>query len=140
MLALDEGAFARLFIAASAVAPSRRSRWLQSIARELEGHPPSATARRLRRLQARRRNGQKCYRLVEDEVDLVEMLISAGTLAASDCDDHGKVEAALSKFLRLVIEDHRNAFQHDREICDRVRVGLCLSVLRKKVPGDPPQR
>jgi hypothetical protein len=78
MLALDEGALARLVIAA--VAPSRRSRWLKSIARELEGHTPSPTARRLRRFQARRRSGQKCYRLTLDEIDVVEMLLSAGAL------------------------------------------------------------
>jgi hypothetical protein len=133
MLALDEGALARLVIAASAVAPSRRSRWLQSIARELEGHTPSPTARRLRRFQARRRSGQKCYRLTLDEIDVVEMLLSAGVLAPRDRDDHIKVERALERFISICIADHRNAFQHDRKIFDTVRIGLCLSVLRKGV-------
>src|SRR5262249_20677416 len=109
------------------------------MARKLQ-NPPSATARRLRKFQARRHNGQACYRIVQDQVDLEELLLASGTLAPADRDDHRKVEAALSRFLSLCILDHRNAFQSDREIYDTVRVGLCLSALRKKVSDDPPKR
>ena len=70
----------------------------------------------IRKYQARRRNGQRCYRVVEDQVDLEEMLLASGTLAPADREDHSKVEAALSRFISLCIADHRNTFQPDREI------------------------
>ena len=138
MLALDDGALARLCIGATAIAPDKRSRWLQRMARKLQ-NPPSATALRLRKFQARRRNGQACYRVVQDQVDLEELLLASGTLAPADRDDHSKVEAALSRFLSLCILDHRNAFQSDQEICDNVRIGLRVSALRKVSDG-PPKR
>ena len=141
MLALDDGAWARLCIAATAVAPRQRNRWLQRVAKELEGHPPSPTARRLRQYQARRRRGEACYRITQDCVNLEELLLASGTLAPADRDDHSKVEAALSRFIGVCIADyHRNAFQSDREIYDTVRVGLCLSALRRKVSDGPPKR
>ena len=139
MIGLSDVGLAYLVLAVGRVAPRKRNRWLQRTARELE-HPPSATARRLRRYQARRRNGQACYRIVQDCVDLEELLLAAGTLAPADRDDHGKVESALAGFIRICILDHRNAFQSDREIYDRVRVGLCLSALRRKVSDGPPKR
>jgi hypothetical protein len=140
VLALDDGALARLFIGATRIAPHQRNRWLQRVAKELEGHPPSPTARRLRKFQARRHNGQACYRIVSDQVDLEELLLASGTLAPADRDDHSKVEAALARFLSLCIADHRNAFQPGRGIYDTVRVGLCLSALRRKVSDGPPKR
>jgi hypothetical protein len=140
MLALSDEALARVAIAATRFAASRRGRWLKSIAAELEGHPPSATARRLRKFQARRRNGQRCYRLTLDEIDTKELLLASGTLLPADREDHSKVEAALSRFISLCIADHRNTFQPDREIYDTVRVKLCLSALRGKVSGGPPKR
>src|SRR5262245_37086721 len=88
------------------------------MARKLE-NPPSATALRLRKFQALQLNGQRCYPVVQDCVDLEELLLAAGTLAPADRDDHGKVEAALARFLSLCILDHRNAFQSDREITIR---------------------
>ena len=141
MIAMSDEGLAYLCIAASAVAPSRRSRWLQSIARELEGQSPSPTARRLRKFHARQRNGQRIYRVIEDQIDVEEMLLAAGVLAPRDRDNHAAVEAALSRFLRILISDHHgNAFPPGRGIYDTVRVGLCLSTLRKKVPGGPPKR
>jgi hypothetical protein len=137
MLALDDGALARIAIGATRIAPSQRGRWLKKLALEFEGHRPSATAQRLRRFQARRKNGQKCYRVVEDQVDLEEMLLASGTLAPADRDDTRAVERALSKLIRLMIEDHRNAFQHDQEIYDSVRIGLRVSTLRKVSDGPP---
>src|SRR5262249_41407051 len=82
-------------------------------------------------------HGQACYRIVQDCVDLEELLLAAGTLAPGDRDDHGKVEAALSRFLSLCIADHRNAFQSDEEIRANVRTGLRLSALRKVSDGQP---
>ena len=141
MLALSDEGLARLCIAATAIAPSRRGSWLKSIALELEGHPPSATARRLRKFHARQRNGQRVYRVIEDQIDVEEMLLAAGVLAAHDRDDHAAVEAALARFLRILIADHHgNAFPPDQGIYNTVRVKLCLSALRRKVSDGPPKR
>jgi hypothetical protein len=136
MIGLSDAGLAYIVLAANRIAPQQRGRWLQRIAHELE-HPPSATARRLRRYQARRRNGQACYRLTLDEIDTEELLLAAGTLAPADRDDHRKVESALAGFIRICILDHRNAFQPDREIYDNVRIELCWSALRKVSDGPP---
>jgi hypothetical protein len=136
-LAFSEEALARLCIGATRIAPQQRGRWLKKIAAEVEGHQPSPTARRLRKFQARRRNGQRCYRVVEDQIDLEEMLLASGTLAAADRDDHSKVEAALSRFISVCIADHRNAFQSDEKIYANVRIGLRVSALRKVSDGPP---
>jgi len=134
MIALTDVGLGLLVAAANRVVRHRRGRWLKSIAAELEGHRPSPTARRLRRFQARRHHGQACYRIVSDQVDLEELLLASGTLAPADRDDHGKVEAALSRFLSRCIADHRNAFQSDREIYDTVRAELGLTALQKALP------
>jgi hypothetical protein len=139
MLALDDAALARLAIGATRIAPHQRSRWLQRVARELEGHTPSPTARRLRKFHARQRNGQRVYRVIEDQIDVEEMLLAAGVLAPRDRDNHAAVEAALARFLHILISDHHgNAFPPGRGIYD-IRVGLCLSALRRKVPDGPPK-
>jgi hypothetical protein len=138
-LAFTDAGLAHLVLAANRIAPEHRGRWLQRIAHELE-HPPSATARRLRRYQLRRRNGQACYRIVQDQVELEELLLAAGTLAPADRDDHRQVEAALARFLSLCILDHRNAFQPDREIYDRVRIELGLTALQKALSHAAPKR
>jgi hypothetical protein len=139
MLALSDEALARVAIGATRVAPEHRSRWLRKNAAEFEGHRPSPTARRLRKYQARRKNGLRCYRLMLDEVDTEEMLLASRLLAPADRDDTGAVERALTRFLSRCILDHRNAFQHDQEICDNVRIGLRVSALRKVSDG-PPKR
>jgi hypothetical protein len=139
MLALDDGALARIAIGATRIAPSQRSRWLKSIAKELEGFEPNSNARRARKFRGRRKNGQACFRIVQDEVGLEELLLAAGTLAPADRDDHSKVEAALSRFLSLCILDHGNALSSDREIYDSLRIGLRVSALRKGSDG-PPKR
>ena len=140
VIGLSDQGLAHLVIAASRIAPQARGRWLRRLAHELEGHPPSPNANRLRKFQARRHNGQKCFRLTLNEVDTEELLIASGVLGAADRDDTRAVERALERFISLCILDHRNAFQHDREICDTVRVGLCLSALRRKVSDGPPKR
>jgi hypothetical protein len=140
MIALSDTGLGYLVIAAGRIAPSHRGRWLKSIARELEGHQPSRNAYRLRKFQSRRHNGEKCFRLTLNEVDVEELLLASGTLAPSDRDDARAVERALERFISLCILDHRNAFQSDREICNTVRVGLCLSALRRKVSDGPPKR
>jgi hypothetical protein len=137
MIGLSDIGLAYLAIAAGRIAPSHRGRWLKSIARQLEGHEPSRNAHRLRKFQARRHNGEKCFRLTLNEVDTEELLLASGTLAPSDRDDTRAVERALERFISLCILDHRNAFQSDEEIRANVRTGLRLSALRKVSDGQP---
>jgi hypothetical protein len=137
VLGFSDIGLAYLAIAASAVEPSRRSRWLKQLALELEGHPPTPNARRVRRHRARTRNGQRVYRIVMDQVDLEELLLASRTLAPNARDDHAAVERALERLLSILIADHPgNAFPPGREIYD-IRVGLCLSALRREVSGGP---
>jgi hypothetical protein len=124
MLALTDEAWARIAIGATRVAPQHRSRWLKKVARELEGLSPNA--RRLRQYQRRRKNGQKCYRLTLDEVEVEQLLQAAGMLAGDP--DHAAVERALERFLGVC---HRNAFQPDAEICASVKTELALTALER---------
>src|SRR5215831_13479449 len=64
MLALDDAALARVCIAATAVAPEDRCRWLHDIAERLD--PPRHIVNqraRNRRARERRRKGRRIYRL-----------------------------------------------------------------------------
>jgi len=141
VIALDDQALARLAIAATRVPERGRRRWLRRIARELEGHRPSAVALRVRKFRTRQRNGERVYRVVVDQVGLEELLIVAQTLSPSARDDHTAVEAALKRLLSILIVDHHgNAFPPGRGMYDTVRVGLCLSALRRKVSDGPPKR
>ena len=64
MIALDDGALARVFLAATRVPRARRRQWLRGLAERLD--PPRAVIRsreRSRRKRERRRNGTRCYTL-----------------------------------------------------------------------------
>jgi hypothetical protein len=141
-LAFDDAALARLAIGATRIARSQRYHWLKKVVRQLEGHPPSPTARRLRKYRSRVRNGERVFCVTLDQVDLEELLIAARTLLPAARDDHAEVQAALQRLLHFLIADHHhgNAFPPDREIYDTVRVGLCLSALRREVSGGPSKR
>ena len=98
-------------------------------------------ALRVRKFRTRQRNGERVYRVVVDQVGLEELLIVAQTLSPSARDDHTAVEAALKRLLSILIVDHHgNAFPPGRGMYDTVRVGLCLSALRRKVSDGPPKR
>jgi hypothetical protein len=134
MLNFTDKGLAHLAIAATAVAPNQRRRWLKRIAAELDGHPPTATALRLRQYRAGQRNGQRVYRVVLDQVELEELLIAAQTLAPHKRDDHAAVEAALQQLLAILIADpDGNAFPPGRGMTDRVKVRLVLAALQKEL-------
>ena len=66
MLALTDEGFAHLAIAATAIPPEARERWLREIAAKLDPPGPRArspAARRQARVRARRKNGVHVYRL-----------------------------------------------------------------------------
>jgi hypothetical protein len=139
VLALTDESLARLAIAASAIPERGRRLWLRRVARELEGHRPSAAALRVRKFRTRQRNGERVYRVAVDQIGLEELLIAAQTLSPSARDDHTAVEAALKRLLSILIVDHHgSAFPSDEGICGRVRIGLCL--LRRKISDGPPKR
>jgi hypothetical protein len=82
MLALDDGALARVMIAATAVPPGRRRQWLRELSAKLD--PPRTPAvRRQARWRARQRDGSAVYRLTGRVIE-VEAL------------DHARVERALA--------------------------------------------
>ena len=102
MLAFDDTALARIFIAATNIPTKQRSRWLRDIAARAEGAPPSATALRMRKYRRRLLSGGAFFRVrVDDVVALEEMLRAAGQLAPH-ADSRAEIEIALSKFLAII--------------------------------------
>jgi polyhydroxyalkanoate synthesis regulator phasin len=106
MLALTDAAFARLAIAATAIAPEQRERWLQEIAEKLD--PPvvadnrSPAARRQARVRARRKNGMHHYGLWLSDLaveGIVTQMVTTGQLSAAEADDPRYIEAMLARLL-----------------------------------------
>jgi hypothetical protein len=103
MLALDDGALARLAIAASRVHRSQRRRWLASIAGKVD--PPRAVIRsreRSRRSRARRQNGMHCYTVeIPDHIaeGVINALVATGKLTEAEACDHARVQAELGRML-----------------------------------------
>jgi len=129
MLALTDAQFARLFIAATAVAWEDRCRWLQNIARRIDP-PPQRVLRDLpkakggdqvfacsdseqaggidRRLavrarkakhRARQRKGERVFKLTANYELIVGGLIGSGRISERAALDHGNVERVLSRML-----------------------------------------
>jgi hypothetical protein len=96
MLALDDGAFARLFIAASAVPHRRRARWLRRIARQLD---PSPNALHCRGARERQRSGLTVYHLLLETVGIEALLEREQLLRAGADHSRREVEAALRELI-----------------------------------------
>jgi hypothetical protein len=112
MLALTDSALAYLAIAATAVHPGRRRRWLREIAAQLD--PPNLgakeelrqaqtpAARRQAKVRARRKNGIHIYRLeLSDRAveGIVDMLVAAEKLTEAETLDHRCIETMLARLL-----------------------------------------
>jgi hypothetical protein len=103
MLALDDAALARLCIAASAIAPEQRERWLRELAEKLD--PPvvrSPATIRQRRLRARRKNHQHVYKLVVSDraiENLIVQLILGGKLSEREALQPRNITRALENLL-----------------------------------------
>jgi hypothetical protein len=105
VLAFDDQALARIFIAGTAVAPEERSEWL----REVAGHLDELEAKRARRRargrrdtadwRARQRNGRVLLRPIVDEVDFAVAAVTAGLLDPNVADDVAALTAAAKKVL-----------------------------------------
>jgi hypothetical protein len=90
MIALDDGALARLCIAATAVAPERRGAWLEDVAVRLEQARRSACspgARHTAAWRARERAGRCLLKIEVDEAELVVALVDACLLDPRIADD-----------------------------------------------------
>jgi hypothetical protein len=102
MLALDDAALARLCIAATAIAPQERGRWLKRVALKLEPKARTPAATRQARVRQRRKVGQHVYRLELRDLaveGLIEMMLATGRLTERDALDHARVELELARLL-----------------------------------------
>ena len=100
MLALDDGALARLAIAASRVRRGQRRRWLAGIATKLD--PPRTVIRsreRSRRARVRKKNGKAVLRVEVDHDPLVLALIESKRMSEAETADLRRVEAVVGKML-----------------------------------------
>jgi hypothetical protein len=94
----------RLLIAATAVPPAKRGRWLEEIATRLEqaarAREPSASARRQRRYRERQRNDEIILRLSINRDDITAALTGIGALDHARASDYKAIEDALIQQVR----------------------------------------
>jgi hypothetical protein len=91
MLALTDEALAHLCIAATAIAPQKRAKWLRKLARQVD---PDRQIRYYRR----RRAGFSVIKLCADPTSLAELLASAGIFVPYS--DPASVGAGLEELVR----------------------------------------
>jgi hypothetical protein len=101
MLALDDQALARLFIAASGVPQPERARWLQRFARRLDPTPNALYSRRWR---TRERSGLSLYHIELDTIAIETLLQREGLLPSYTELERADVERALTTFILKLIE------------------------------------
>ena len=118
MLALDDGALARLAIAASRVDPRERGRWLRAIAGKFEalcegdipaGEDDRTPEARRKALERERQDNDlhlcKLWLSGGTLQRLTEQFILDGWLTPGQADDHGRVEKAIA----FLLEQHAHA-------------------------------
>lgn len=133
MLALTDRSLAVIAIAASAIPPSRRARWLQRLADRLENScPRSAGALHTAAWRAREKAGRCLLKLEVDEVELAVALVDAGLLDPSVADDRARLTEATQRALFLFLAGE--ASRHDERVFDTVRAELALTALQKVPP------
>jgi len=103
MLALDDGALARICIGASRIPRGQRRRWLRKIADELDGdRAKQRHAARQAHHRQRQRRGARVYRLeLADRVmeDVISALVRYGRLSEADTLKRAAVERALVEII-----------------------------------------
>jgi hypothetical protein len=123
MLAFSDEALARLAVAATRVAPQRRSAWLQDLAGRLEPEGRRARGRAYtRKWRQRARDGQVLLRVVTDEVGLAVAAVTHGLLDPLRADDRAALAAAAGKVLDAFCTGDISL--REPEIYDKVRAKL----------------
>jgi hypothetical protein len=150
VIALDDGALARVIVAAKRVAPEARGRWLQDLAAELDPSPavqrlrafrerqrdglsPSLGARYTRAWRRREKSGRILLRIEVDEAALAAMLVERRWLDPLLADDRKSLTAAAERVLATFCDGEVSP--HGHEIADKLRVRLCLTALRRTTNG-----
>ena len=106
MLAFDDAALARLVGAAKGVDQSKRSRWLQRIARQFERpHSQTKGARAVRAHRERVRCGIRMVRISIGPGE-EELLRVMGLLGEWDVDDPREVAKAMQKLFAVLRANH----------------------------------
>ena len=96
MLALDDGAMARIAIAATGVHPAAREEWLMKVATALER--AARPREKQRAYRQRKAHGRICLPIAVDEADAVNALVSVGALANRN-PDRDEIRIALERLL-----------------------------------------
>ena len=108
MIALDDAGLARFAIAATAIRPEDRHKWLREVARHFEapkrGRRRALSAIRQRRYRRRVAVGRATFRIEVNVVDLELLLVTAGLLRPGDVD-RSLVETALTKLIERLISN-----------------------------------
>jgi hypothetical protein len=131
LLCLTDEALVRILIAGTAIAPDRRSAWLEDLVARLKRAPELPGARYNREWRARERNGQILLRVVVDEVELAVALVDRGLLDPAQADSRAALTRAAERALaQLCRETSRTAAQR----FDNIRAGLILALQSKEPP------
>ena len=136
MLCFSDEAMARVLIAGTAIKPDEQKAWLEGLAARFEKARRtelSPSARYTQRYRARRKAGQLVLQnIVVDEVTLVTGLVQLRLLDPLRADDRKALAAAAGRALEAICE----ASHQDGEPRDTIRLGLCISALRKRKPSE----
>jgi hypothetical protein len=133
MIAFDDAGLAQVFVAATAVPPEQRRRWLAEIAKRLERGPPSRGSYYVARHRQRVRDGLAVLQVEVEEVALAVALVDLGLLPPDLADDR----AALSKAAGRALSEFCNALQPESAIRDSVRLRLISTALGRRSPRGP---
>jgi hypothetical protein len=132
MLCLDDAAWARVCIAATAVALAERSTWLQNLATSFErpsSPTPSPGAVYTRRWRARRRAGKVLLRPEVDEAAFAVAAVERGLIDPTVADDPAALTAAAQRVLVRFYDGEVSP--REPEIFDKVQARLLTAVQRK---------
>jgi hypothetical protein len=97
MLALSDGALARLAISATALPPHARGRWLRQIANRIDPPPQRSDTVRKARLRQRERSGHIVLQVEVHEHDLAAAMIEAGLLTEAQALSRADLARALAR-------------------------------------------
>jgi len=94
MIALSDAGLAHLCVAATAVAPAERHRWLHRIAAQIDPSPQA-------QYYHRRKNGRRVLKVEVELGPLADLLVDHQFLQQWDTEDPEAVRLALQEALRV---------------------------------------